>query len=56
MINPELAEKNHVALVLILFDGVAIDPKFNQQDGIHPTAEGHRKVAETVWAYLLPLL
>ena len=55
-IYPELAEKNHVSLVPFLLDGVALDPELNQRDGIHPTAAGHRKVAETVWAYLLPLL
>jgi acyl-CoA thioesterase-1 len=28
----------------------------NQADGIHPTAEGQRKLAETVWKALQPLL
>jgi acyl-CoA thioesterase-1 len=39
-----------------LLDGVAADPRFNQGDGIHPNAEGHRLMAERVWPHLLPLL
>jgi len=31
-------------------------PSLNQADGIHPTAEGQRKLAETVWKALQPLL
>ena len=30
--------------------------EFNQADSIHPTAEGHRTIAETVWKTLEPLL
>ncbi|HEY7922267.1 MAG TPA: arylesterase, partial [Vicinamibacteria bacterium] len=32
------------------------DPKLNQPDGIHPTAEGERRVALNVWKVLRPLL
>ena len=39
-----------------LLDGVAGDPKLNQPDGIHPTAEGERRVAENVWKVLRPIL
>ena len=28
----------------------------NQSDGIHPTAEGQRLVADNVWPHLRPLL
>jgi acyl-CoA thioesterase-1 len=31
-------------------------PRLNQADGIHPTAEGQRLLAETVWTHLRPLL
>ena len=55
-IYPELAGKNHLALVPFLLDGVALNPEFSQHDGIHPNAAGHAIVAETVWTYLLPLL
>lgn len=52
----ELARKNGATLVPFLLAGVAGDPKLNQPDGIHPTAEGHRRVAETVWKALQPIL
>jgi acyl-CoA thioesterase-1 len=52
----ELAERNGARLVPFLLEGVAGVPSLNQADGIHPTAEGHRRIAETVWAALAPLL
>lgn len=55
-IFPELAKRNHATLVPFLLDGVAGDPRLNQPDGIHPTAEGHERVAENVWKVLRPLL
>jgi len=42
--------------LLGLLAGVAGEPTLNQPDGIHPTAEGHRRVAETVWQALKPIL
>ena len=41
---------------MVLLDGVAGVPALNQPDGIHPTAKGHRKLADTVWKALQPLL
>ena len=38
-----------------LLDGVGGDESLNQKDQIHPTAAGHRKVAELVWPVLEPL-
>jgi acyl-CoA thioesterase-1 len=52
----EVARKNEAVLIPFLLDGVAADPALNQADGIHPTAEGQRIVAETVWTYVEPLL
>lgn len=53
---PELADENDAALIPFLLDGVAADPALNQPDGIHPTAEGHRIIAENVWSVLGPML
>jgi len=53
---PELALANSVTLIPFLLDGVAAVPELNQADGIHPTAEGQRVVAELVWRYLEPVL
>ena len=49
---PQLAQKNHTDLVPFLLDGVGGDPKLNQADGIHPTAEGAKIVAGNVWKIL----
>jgi acyl-CoA thioesterase I len=53
---PELARKNGAVLVPFLLEGVAGIPRLNQPDGVHPTAEGQRRVADTVWKHLQPLL
>ena len=37
-------------------DGVAGNPRLNQPDGIHPTAEGYRIVVDHLWPHLAPLL
>jgi acyl-CoA thioesterase-1 len=52
----ELARANGAALIPFILEGVAGVPELNQSDGIHPTAEGHRRIADTVWTVLEPLL
>ena len=39
-IFPELADKHGLLLYPFFLTGVALDPKLNQADGLHPTAEG----------------
>lgn len=53
---PSVADSVDTALVPFLLDGVAGVPELNQSDRIHPTAEGHRRIAETVWPHLEPLV
>ena len=53
---PELAQQNHATLIPFLLEGVGGMREFNQADSIHPTAEGHRVIAENVWKILKPLL
>jgi acyl-CoA thioesterase-1 len=53
---PELARKNGAVLIPFLLEGVAGIPSLNQADGIHPTAEGHKRIADTVFRALRPLL
>jgi acyl-CoA thioesterase-1 len=55
-IYPQLARENGATLIPFLLQGVAGDPALNQADGIHPTAAGHRHVADTVWKALRPIL
>jgi acyl-CoA thioesterase-1 len=52
----ELAEKNQATLIPFLLEGVAGKPELNQADGIHPTPDGHKLVAENVWKVIRPLL
>ena len=55
-IFPELAAKNKMALVPFLLKDVAGIPSLNQKDGIHPTAEGAKIVADNVWQVLQDVL
>ena len=56
VIYPELAEEKNTALIPFLLKDVGGIAELNLPDGIHPTAEGHQIVAETVWEVLQPLL
>jgi acyl-CoA thioesterase I len=49
---PRVAEERETALVPFLLEGVGGDRSLNQEDGIHPTAEGHKILARTVWPVL----
>jgi acyl-CoA thioesterase I len=51
-----IAKEKKTALVPFLLEGVGGKAELNQPDRIHPTAEGHRLVAENVWKALKPLL
>lgn len=52
----DLAREKRMGLIPFLLEGVATEPKLMQGDGIHPTAEGNRRVAATVFRYLKPML
>ncbi|SDS28372.1 arylesterase [Opitutus sp. GAS368] len=53
---PDLARENHLTLIPFLLEGIGGVASLNQADGIHPTAAGHKIVADTVWRALQPLL
>jgi acyl-CoA thioesterase-1 len=55
-VYPALAAEYHVPLVPFLLQGVAGSDALNQSDGIHPTAQGARIVADNVWTVLKPVL
>jgi len=44
-----LAKEENVHLIPFLLEGVGGDPKLNQADGIHPTIEGQKILANNVW-------
>jgi len=53
---PAAAEASGAALIPFLLEGVGGVPELNLGDGIHPTAGGHRIVAENVWHVIEPVL
>lgn len=55
-IYPELAQKYDTALYPFFLEGVAADPRFNQGDGLHPTAEGVLVIIKNILPYLEPLI
>ena len=52
---PAVAERHGAALIPFLLEGVAGQRRLNQADGVHPTAEGQRIMAETVGRVVVPL-
>ncbi len=55
-IFPAIARDQDAVLIPFLLEGVGGVPALNLPDGIHPTAEGHRILADTVWRTIAPLL
>jgi acyl-CoA thioesterase I len=53
---PRVASELDVPLVPFLLEGVGGIARLNQEDGIHPTAEGQVRVAATVTPYLEEML
>ena len=48
-IFPQLAEAYDLALIPFLLKDVGGVAELNQNDGIHPTKEGHRIIADNIW-------
>ncbi len=55
-IFPDVAEMHNTSLIPFFLEGVGGHPELNQDDGIHPTAEGYDVIVENVWKVLRPLL
>ena len=53
---PDLAKQNNISIVPFILEGVGGNAELNLSDGIHPTAEGHRILANNVWNVLKGLL
>ena len=47
-IYPDLSKKFELELIPFLLKGVALNPKFNQDDGLHPNEKGVFIIAETI--------
>lgn len=56
-VYPAVADKyGRVTLIPFVLEDVAGVDSLMQDDGIHPTAAGHRYVARNVWTHLRPIL
>ena len=53
---PDLASKHKVKFLPFVLEGVALDPKLNQGDGIHPNADGSKVLTANVYKALAPML
>lgn len=53
---PDLAKKNNIPLIPFILEGVGGEEKLNLPDGIHPTEEGHKIVAENIWLVMKDIL
>ena len=47
-IFPDLSKKYDLPLIPFLLDGVALNPNFNQSDGMHPNKKGMLIISETI--------
>jgi acyl-CoA thioesterase-1 len=52
----DVAKAANVPLIPFLLDGIALDERYMQADGLHPNAAGQPLVLENVWQHLKPLL
>ncbi len=52
----DLAAENHVPFVPFLLVGIAGVGSLNQADGMHPTARGAARIADTLWPALEKLI
>ena len=52
-IYPELAREENVIFMPFFLSAVAADPRLNQADGIHPTAEGYRAIVDNLFTYVI---
>lgn len=55
-IFPALAQEHNTLHIPFILEGVGGIPELNLPDGIHPTPEGHKIVAENVWTVLEPIV
>jgi len=52
----DLARRYATPLVPFIMEGVALDGRLMQADGIHPTAAAQKRLLDNVWPVLKPLL
>lgn len=53
---PDLAAQYNIAYMPFILEGIALDKRYNQPDGIHPNAVGATIMTENIYKALQPLL
>jgi len=53
---PRLVKKHRVAFMPFLLEDVALKSEFNQPDGRHPNADGHKRIAENLVKLIEPMI
>jgi acyl-CoA thioesterase-1 len=53
---PDLADEYKLEFMPFILEGIALDKKLNQADGIHPNAEGAKILTENIYKSLKPML
>ena len=53
---PDLASEHKIKFLPFVLEGIALNPKLNQGDGIHPNAEGAKILTANVYKELKPML
>jgi acyl-CoA thioesterase-1 len=52
-IYAQIAQSHDIILIPFFLAGVGANPRLNQADGIHPTAEGYRVIVENIYPYVV---
>ncbi|MEO3435478.1 arylesterase [Inquilinus sp. CAU 1745] len=55
-IYPALSDEFEIPLYPFFLEGVATDPELNQQDGMHPNAQGVARIVEQIVPYIVDLI
>ncbi|MCA1637430.1 MAG: arylesterase, partial [Acidobacteria bacterium] len=53
---PDLASQHKTTFLPFFLENIALNPKLNQGDGIHPNAEGAKVMTDNVYKALKPML
>lgn len=53
---PDLAKENNLPLIPMILDKVGGYDEYMLADQIHPNAQGHKIVADTIWETLYPII
>jgi len=55
-VYPQIAKKYNIPLIPFFLEGVGGEKQLNQNDGIHPTAEGYAVIVQHIYPYVLKLV